>query len=107
MRTLKTFVHVHDQAGITHVFGPGDEVPQWAQDAITNPKVWAEQSAPSSEIAQSSDGEAPVEPPRSGKGSGPKVWADFAQAHDIEVSDDAKRDDIIASLVDAGVIEAE
>lgn len=45
--TLKTHVHVTDSAGVSHVFGPADEVPEWAQALITNPKAWA--AAPSDE----------------------------------------------------------
>ncbi|MFD5198793.1 hypothetical protein ACFWM7_01220 [Streptomyces sp. NPDC058375] len=40
MATLKTNVHVTDSAGVSHVFGPADEVPEWAQALITNPKAW-------------------------------------------------------------------
>lgn len=40
MATLKTNVHVTDSAGVSHVFGPADEVPEWAQVLITNPKAW-------------------------------------------------------------------
>jgi hypothetical protein len=42
MATLKTNVHVTDSAGVSHVFGPADEVPEWAQALITNSKAWLE-----------------------------------------------------------------
>jgi hypothetical protein len=42
MATLATNVHVTDDEGTAHVFGPADEVPEWAQVRITNPKAWAE-----------------------------------------------------------------
>lgn len=42
MATLATNVHVTDAEGGAHVFGPADEVPEWAQALITNPKAWAE-----------------------------------------------------------------
>jgi hypothetical protein len=42
MATLATNVHVTDSAGVSHVFGPADEVPEWAQALITNPKAWLE-----------------------------------------------------------------
>jgi hypothetical protein len=42
MATLATIVHVTDAEGAAHVFGPADEVPEWAQVLITNPKAWAE-----------------------------------------------------------------
>lgn len=42
MATLNTNVHVTDDSGVSHVFGPADEVPTWAQELITNPKAWSE-----------------------------------------------------------------
>ena len=33
-RELNTFVHVSDDAGEAHVFGPGDKVPAWASKKI-------------------------------------------------------------------------
>lgn len=42
MATLTTHVHVTDAEGTAHVFAPADEVPEWAQALITNPKAWAE-----------------------------------------------------------------
>ncbi|GGY88513.1 hypothetical protein GCM10010327_19040 [Streptomyces nitrosporeus] len=46
MATLATNVHVADSAGVSHVFGPADEVPEWAQALITNPKAWQEAPVP-------------------------------------------------------------
>lgn len=43
MARLRTHVHVTGPHGDVHVFGPGDEVPDWAREAITNPKAWAEE----------------------------------------------------------------
>lgn len=42
MAKLATVVHVVDDKGTNHVFGPADEVPAWAASCITNPKAWAE-----------------------------------------------------------------
>lgn len=42
MASLVTHVHVTDAEGTAHVFGPADEVPEWAQALITNPKAWDE-----------------------------------------------------------------
>lgn len=58
------------------------------------------------EGGQSSD-ETPVEPPRSGKGSGEDAWREFAQALDVTVPEGASRDDIVAFLIERGLIEAE
>lgn len=51
MATLATNVHVTDADGVSHVFGPADEVPEWAQALIDNPKAWAE--APTRNVARS------------------------------------------------------
>ncbi|NQE89613.1 hypothetical protein [Nocardia terpenica] len=32
---------MQDDRNVTHIFGPGDQVPNWAVEAITNPAVWA------------------------------------------------------------------
>ncbi|QXW04013.1 hypothetical protein [Rhodococcus globerulus] len=40
MARLITFVHVADESGVGHAFGPGDEVPGWAAKRITNPAAW-------------------------------------------------------------------
>lgn len=42
MAKLATFVHVTNDRGVSVAFGPDDEVPEWAQSLITNPKAWAE-----------------------------------------------------------------
>jgi len=44
MSTLVTTVHVADKNGDNHIFGPGDNVPKWAKEKITNPKAWAEET---------------------------------------------------------------
>ncbi len=41
-RKLASFVHVYDEHGEPHAFGPNDDVPSWAQTAITNDAVWAD-----------------------------------------------------------------
>jgi hypothetical protein len=41
-KKLASTVHVADADGVVQVFGPGDDVPAWAEKAITNPKAWAE-----------------------------------------------------------------
>ncbi|CAM4323476.1 hypothetical protein NONI108955_20815 [Nocardia ninae] len=40
MPQLNTFVHVQDEDGTAHEFGPNTEVPAWAIALITNPDVW-------------------------------------------------------------------
>ncbi len=56
MGALNTTVVVHDDVGDAHVFGPGSgEVPGWAREQITNPKVWAADDA-----GQADDDERPA-----------------------------------------------
>lgn len=48
MAKLNTYVHVHDfdsEEGPA-IFGPDDEVPDWAVKKITTPDVWAEEPKP-------------------------------------------------------------
>ena len=52
MAELNTFVHVADEDGVSHVFGPSDSVPGWAVEKITNPDVWVEEP----------DSDAPAKP---------------------------------------------
>ncbi|OXM19360.1 hypothetical protein CBI33_22685 [Rhodococcus erythropolis] len=40
MARLISSVHVADESGVSHVFGPGDAVPSWAAARITNPAAW-------------------------------------------------------------------
>ncbi len=44
MAKLATNVTVHDENGAPVTFGPGDDLPDWAVEAITNPDVWADES---------------------------------------------------------------
>lgn len=46
-KKLNTYVHaveVNDKREITNqgTFGPDDDLPDWAEKAITNPNVWAD-----------------------------------------------------------------
>jgi hypothetical protein len=96
MARLASYVHVQDDQGANHVFGPDDEVPGWAEKAITNPKAWAD--APAGPAM--GDGE----PPRAGRGSGRDAWAAYAANHGVDVPEDMTRDDIIAELERRGVV---
>lgn len=110
-KKLNTYVHVLDDAGERHVFGPGDTVPAWARKKITNPHVWDDgeggsgggSSAQKDTGQETGQGPAEGPPPMSGTGSGKESWAAYAAAHNIDVPDDAKRDDIVAALEAAKV----
>lgn len=118
MRRLKSYVHVHHN-GRTTVFGPSDEVPDWAVALITNPKAWADyeplaKSIPAPVVAPVVPETAKVTPdetiedsdapPRGGPGSGRSVWQEFAEAHEVEISNSASKADIIAACEAAGII---
>jgi hypothetical protein len=116
MPKLAITVHVFDpETGRTSVLNRGTEVEGRALALITNPDVWedpesasearAEFESGSAEQDSGSPQDASVEPPRAGAGSGREAWAKFAQAHSVHVEDEDKRDDIIAALVEAGVID--
>lgn len=100
-KKLNTYVHAverDDQGNTTRsqVLGPDDTVPGWAQKAITNPDVWADESDEDTDDGDTTEGSG--EPPRAGKGSGLEAWRTYAQAQGISVPDDANRDDIIAAV---------
>lgn len=109
MAGLTVHVAVRDDHGVTHSFGPGQDVPEWAARQITNPKVW--DSVPDVEEIDggqgggegnpSGGGDEP--PPLAGPGSGRDPWATYASQHGVEVGEDDKRDEIVAKLREAGV----
>jgi hypothetical protein len=104
MAKLNSYVHVPvDNDWV--VYGPDDEVPAEHAALITNPKAWEGGEAPSTKSEEPSSAQGDEEPPRSGKGSSKEAWAEFAQTHGVQVEDGDSRDDIIAALVEAGVVE--
>lgn len=103
MGKLVSHVHVFDDRGDTHVFGPDDDVPEEFARKIG---AHAFEDGEHPYLDDASDRESGAEPPRSGKGSGRKEWAAFAGEKGVEVEDGTSRDDIIALLADAGHIEA-
>lgn len=100
---LAAYVHVADEQGRTHVFGPSTEVPEWAARKITNDRAWATPPTfPDVKAVTDPDvagtGEAPARPPTSGKGSGVEAWRAYATARGIAIPEDASRDDIVAEV---------
>lgn len=84
MADLNTFVHVTDEDGVSHVFGPSDSVPGWAVEKITNPDVWVE------------------EPDRDGEPD--ESWTvkqlkAFAESEGIDLGDAKSKADILSKLV--------
>lgn len=97
-RRLASYVHVNDHHGRRHVFGPDDDVPDWAAAKITNPNAWA--TEPETAQAESEDTSTPrgAMPPKTGSGSGREVWAAYATVRGIQFERDATRDQIIAAV---------
>jgi hypothetical protein len=95
-RRLATHVWVQQKDGRGNVvqsawFGPDDDLPDWAEAAITHDKAYVDESG--------SDGP----PPKAGRGSGLDAWKAYASVHEVEVPDGASKDDVIAALESAGV----
>ncbi len=42
-KKLTSFVHVTDDDGVTHAFGPEDKLPAWAAKKITNPAAYGDE----------------------------------------------------------------
>ena len=106
MAALVVHVSVRDDDGITHSFGPGDDIPAWARRKITNPKVWDEVLDESDDEGEGLGGGGGVQPPPlAGPGSGRDQWAEYADqfGDKVQVSEDDKRDEIVAKLREAGV----
>lgn len=92
MNRLAGYVHVRDEVGSSHVFGPASDVPAWAVPLITNAKAWADKLTPSA-------GSAPSRPAGN---SGADKWLAYAAAVGVDVPADASEDrDAIKALIKA------
>jgi hypothetical protein len=92
MAKLNTFVHVHDEDGVSHAFGPDETVPDWAVERITNPDVWAEKP----EDADEDGDEIP-------EGDVTEAWTvkqlkAYAKAENIDLGDAKNKAEILAKL---------
>ncbi|MEU0940494.1 hypothetical protein [Embleya sp. NPDC005971] len=99
-KQFTAFVHVDNGDGKSQVFSPGDPMPEWAEAHVKNPKVWSDDGhSPATQAPPAGESEeGPVEPPRSGPGSGKSAWAEYASARGVTVANDASREDIIAAV---------
>ncbi|WP_280201260.1 hypothetical protein [Nocardia cyriacigeorgica] len=90
-RKLAGYVHVHDSEGVSHVFGPEDDVPAELAKLITNPAAWQiDQVEESESVGQDEDDPS-------------EAWtvADlraYAELHDIDLGDATKKADILAAI---------
>lgn len=96
-RRLNATVYLQDEEGVVRGFGPGDIVPDWVAEQITNPDVWVDDD-PASPTAVEDDGDDTGPPPKTGKGSGVQAWREYAGTIGVAVPEDATRDDIIAAV---------
>lgn len=103
MARLNTHVHVVelDEKGNTvrsGVFGPDDEVPDWAVAAITNPDVWADD--PPAPVAATAPSEPPTstDPDRPRGNASREEWAEYARGRGVEVTGTMGRDEIKAAV---------
>jgi uncharacterized membrane protein len=133
MAQLNTYVPVSDSGGKSHLFGPGDEIPEWAVALITNPEVWvaeteesakakadAEQAAAAAAAAAEADAAAAAKakadaanklsiPPKGGPKATADAWAAYAKQEiasrglQIDIPADASRGDIIDALTSAEI----
>ena len=116
MSELIATVHLADENGYPCTFGPGDEVPAWAEKLITNPKVWSAPVVPAKvdsyidgmERAKGKSAELPI-PPKAGPKATVEVWTAYAKQEiakrdmKMSIDADASRKDIIEALSDAGI----
>jgi hypothetical protein len=94
-KKLAVNVLVVGEDGSPHALYAGETVGEHCFDADRDD----EDVAPELESEEGSSGI----PPKSGRGSGAKAWASYAQANGLDVDEDASKDDIIAALEAAGV----
>ena len=95
MRRLIGYVHVDGIA-----YGPDDDVPAKVAKRIGD-HAWVDDDA------EPSGPELLTEPPRSGRGSGVEAWRAFATQELDAVSDEWSKEEIIAALERAEVIQPE
>lgn len=73
MSKLAYHVHVDDEHGETHVFGPDDALPAWAAKKITNPSAWEGGNVPTAVANTPATSVVPVSgSPDNGPGADPE-----------------------------------
>ena len=114
MAGLIAHVHVVDDEGDNHVFGPGDALPDWALARIGS-HCFDGGEHPRPELAEPVAHDAPKGtqepgkpadseiPRKAGPGSSTDAWAAYAAKHGVAVDADPKRDEIIAALEAANI----
>ncbi|TDO18138.1 hypothetical protein EV580_1320 [Mycobacterium sp. BK086] len=112
-------LHLKDSTGAPVIVLPGEKIPAWAADQVTNPYVLGEETdgAPAVvEVDDADDSGADADsgqdddvdpedippPPMIGKGSGVKDWAAYAAKQGFEV-EGLKRNEIVEALKAEGI----
>ncbi len=93
MSKLNATTIVRDRSGRAHVLGPNDEVPEWAEKAITNPDLWDEPPAtpePEDKGNPEQEGEGTSTENASGENATPEAPA--GDGENPEVATDATED---------------
>lgn len=103
MSKLNTYVHVHDKDGVSHAFGPEDTLPEWAEELITNPEVWAEAPAEEEDAGGSGDEGGESEKVELPDGDITEEWTvkqlkAYAKAEEIDLGDAKTKADILSVL---------
>lgn len=114
-RQLVAYVTVADEHGELHEFGPGDNVPGWAREAITNPSAWGEEPVSPRQAARVADDAASDEDTDGPEGDGedrsysawtkPELESEVARRNEgrdeddlIEVEGKGNKPDLVAAL---------
>lgn len=112
MGALTTTVHVPDNDGGYTIFGPDDDLPDWAAARIgahafeDGDHPLPDSDYPGKPVSVEIERAPGSVPARKGPGSSRDAWADFANEKGQEVAAGASRDDIIAGLLAAGLIDS-
>ncbi|TLF72918.1 hypothetical protein [Nocardia cyriacigeorgica] len=96
-RKLAGYVHVHDSEGVSHVFGPEDDVPAELAKLITNPAAWQTDPGAAEEVGQVEQGDD--EPSESWTVADLRAYAEL---HDIDLGDATKKADILEAIIGSG-----
>lgn len=93
----------HPETGEVVLLASGGEVPGWASSLVGAHLVDGGSDESVQAPTGSPEGGQDGPPPKGGAGSGAAAWREYAAKHNVEVSADASREDVVAALDAAGV----
>jgi len=95
--------HLVEGGSVRHrEVGPVQEDPE-AELARLQARINALKAAIPSTVKGSDEDGQDGPPPKGGAGSGAPAWREYAAKHNVEVAEDASREDVVAALTEAGV----